>query len=74
MRLFLRNMKVQVTVHGFRTSFRNWGAEQTSFDFYLLEMCLAHAVGNTVTRAYLRGDALEKRRIIMDAWASYCEG
>jgi integrase len=74
MRLFLRNMKVPVTVHGFRTSFRNWGAEQTDFDFYLLEMCLAHAVGNAVTRAYLRGDGLEKRREIMEAWAEYCSG
>jgi integrase len=72
MRLFLRNMKVPVTVHGFRSSFRNWGAEQTNFDFYLLEMCLAHAVGNAVTRAYLRSDGLERRREIMQAWADYC--
>ena len=62
------------TVHGFRSTFRNWGLEQTEFDFFLLEMCLAHAVGNAVTRAYLRGDALDKRRVVMDAWAEYCRG
>ena len=73
MRMLLWDMGVQVTVHGFRTSFRNWGAEKTDFDFYLLEMCLAHAVGNAAIRAYLRGDALEKRRVIMEAWAAYIE-
>jgi integrase len=62
------------TVHGFRSTFRNWGLEQTEFDFFLLEMCLSHQVGNAVTRAYLRGDALEKRRVIMEAWAEYCSG
>jgi integrase len=67
---FLRS--TPFTVHGFRSTFRNWGLEQTEFDFFLLEMCLAHQVGNAVTRAYLRGDALEKRREIMDTWASYC--
>jgi integrase len=61
------------TVHGFRSTFRNWGLEQTEFDFFLLEMCLSHQVGNAVTRAYLRGDALEKRRVIMEAWAEYIE-
>jgi integrase len=72
MRKFLRDMGVPFTVHGFRTSFRNWAAEETDFDFYAVEMCIAHSVGNAVTRAYLRGDALKKRREIMQAWASYC--
>ena len=73
LRKFLHGMGVPFTVHGFRTTFRTWAAEQTDFDFYVVEMCLAHSVGNAVTRAYLRGDALEKRRKIMEAWASYCE-
>lgn len=72
MRKFLRGMGVPFTVHGFRTTFRTWAAEQTDFDFYAVEMCLAHSVGNAVTRAYLRGDALAKRRIIMDTWAEFC--
>jgi integrase len=74
MRMLLWTMGVQVTVHGFRSSFRSWSAEQTHFDFYLLELCLAHAVGSEVVRAYLRGDALEKRRVIMEAWAQYVNG
>ena len=68
----LRHMGESVTVHGFRSTFRNWAAEQTAFDFYAVEMCLAHFVGSAVTRAYLRGNALEKRRGIMAAWASCC--
>jgi integrase len=69
--LALRSMGIKDTVHGFRSAFRNWGAEATDFDFYIIEMCLAHKVGNEVTRAYLRTDVLEKRREIMDAWAAY---
>jgi integrase len=71
-RKVLRHMGERVTVHGFRTSFRTWAAEQTNFDFYAVEMCLSHAVGSAVTRAYLRGNAIEKRREIMTAWAVYC--
>jgi integrase len=67
----LKDMGEQTTVHGFRSSFRSWAQEQTSFDFYAVEMCLSHAVGNAVTRAYLRGNAIDKRREIMTAWASY---
>jgi integrase len=73
MRLFLNHMGITDTVHGFRSTFRNWGLEQTEFDFFLLEMCLSHQVGNAVTRAYLRGDALDKRREIMEAWSQYCD-
>jgi integrase len=72
MRKVLHHMGESVTVHGFRTSFRTWAAEQTNFDFYAVEMCLAHSVGSAVTRAYLRGNALEKRREIMTAWSEYC--
>jgi integrase len=68
----LNDMGETVTVHGFRSSFRSWAQEQTTFDFYAVEMCLSHSVGSAVTRAYLRGNAIDKRREIMTAWASYC--
>ncbi|KQT04131.1 site-specific integrase [Rhizobium sp. Leaf386] len=60
------------TVHGFRSSFRDWAAEETNFQREVAEAALAHAVGDSVERAYRRGDALEKRRKLMDAWAVYC--
>jgi integrase len=64
----------EFTVHGFRSSFRDWVAEETSFQREVAEAALAHAVGDSVERAYRRGDALEKRRTLMEAWATYLEG
>jgi len=61
------------TIHGFRSSFRDWCGEETNFPRELAEQCLAHKTGNAVEQAYRRGDALEKRRALMDAWAAYCE-
>ena len=61
-----------VTPHGFRSSFREWCAEATNFPREVAELALAHAVGDSVERAYQRGDLLEKRRKLMDAWAVYC--
>ena len=58
-------------VHGMRSTFRNWGRERTDFRPELLELSLAHTVGNAVERAYARDDALEQRRTIMDAWAEF---
>ena len=63
----------QVTAHGFRSSFRDWGQEATDFPDWLLESALAHASGDKVEAAYRRGDALEKRRGLMEAWAAFCE-
>lgn len=60
-----------VTVHGFRSSFRDWAGEETSFPREVAEQALAHVVGSDVERAYRRGDALEKRRKLMESWASY---
>jgi integrase len=60
------------TVHGFRSSFRDWAAERTSFAREVAEMALAHAIPNAVEAAYRRGDLFEKRRRLMDAWADYC--
>ncbi len=62
----------QYTVHGFRSSFRDWAAEQTNFPREIAEACLAHTIGTAVERSYRRGDFFEKRRRLMDAWASYC--
>ena len=72
--LLLRRMKRDgITVHGFRSTFRDWAAETTSFANHVVEMALAHAIGGGVEAAYRRGDLFEKRRKLMDAWASYCE-
>ncbi|MGH1571372.1 tyrosine-type recombinase/integrase [Methylobacterium sp. P31] len=73
----LRNMLVKVaranmTVHGFRSSFRDWAGECTSFPRDLAEMALAHTVGDATERAYRRSDLFEKRRDLMDAWAQHC--
>ena len=61
-----------VTVHGFRSSFRDWAGNETHFPREIMETALAHAIGNQVEQAYRRSDALEKRRKLMEAWASYC--
>jgi integrase len=61
-----------VTAHGFRSTIRDWAGEETHFSREVAEAALAHAVGNAVERAYRRGDALEKRRELMAAWALYC--
>jgi integrase len=71
--MVLRRMKADVTVHGFRSAFRDWAGERTSFPREVAEAALAHLVGDAVERAYRRGDALEKRRRLMDAWASFLE-
>jgi integrase len=60
-----------ITVHGFRSTFRDWAAERTSFANDVIEMALAHAVGNKVEAAYRRGDLFDKRRKLMQAWADY---
>jgi integrase len=63
----------EYTVHGFRSAFRDWAADQ-GVEFEIAVHCLAHAVGNSVTRAYLRSTMLERRRKVMDAWVAFLEG
>lgn len=73
MERLLDRMKVETTVHGFRSSFRDWCGELSTFPREVAEAALAHVVGDATERAYRRGDALEKRRSLMQAWVRYCE-
>lgn len=75
MSMLIRRMGVKcITVHGFRSSFRDWAGEETDFDRETVEMALAHTIGNKAEMAYRRGRALAKRRMLMDSWADYCGG
>lgn len=60
------------TVHGFRSAFRTWAGETTSFAREVIELALAHRLGDAVEQAYARGDLFQRRKRLMDAWASYC--
>ncbi len=70
----LRDMGQPVTAHGFRSTFRDWVAEQTNWPAELAEAALAHVVADKTVAAYQRGPMLEKRKAMMAAWADYCEG
>jgi integrase len=70
--LLKRMERTDITAHGFRSTFRDWAAEQTTFPREVAEMALAHAVGDKVEAAYRRGDLFEKRKRLMEAWARYC--
>ena len=72
MAMVLRRMECPATVHGFRSTFRDWAAETTGYAFEVCEMALAHAIGNKAEAAYRRGDLKDKRRRLMDDWATYC--
>jgi len=69
----MRGLDVDAVPHGFRSTFRDWAAEQTNFPHELAEMALAHAVSDKVEAAYRRGDMFEKRRKLAAAWATYCD-
>ncbi len=71
MAMLLKRMKVQFTVHGFRSSFRDWAGDATSFPREIAEAALAHSVGNAVEAAYRRSDALDRRRKMMVSWADF---
>ena len=70
----LRREKIDAVPHGFRSSFRDWAAEQSGAGWAVCESALAHSVGNSVEQAYMRSDLLEQRRGLMQAWADYCAG
>ncbi len=74
MATLLRRMgRADITVHGFRSTFRDWAAERTSFPNHVVEMALAHLIGDKVEAAYRRGDLLEKRRHLMASWSEYTQ-
>ena len=70
--MMLRRMQLPITVHGFRSSFRDWAAETTHFAREVCEMALAHTIGDKTEAAYRRGDLFDKRRQLMVSWADYC--
>lgn len=72
LKLVHRMGREDLTVHGFRSTFRDWCAEQTNYAREVAESALAHAVGSAVEAAYRRGDLFDKRRLLMDEWARYC--
>lgn len=72
MLMLIRRMSLGVTVHGFRSAFRDWVAEETSHNPDAAEIALAHTIPNKVESAYRRGDMLEQRRRLMNDWEAYC--
>jgi integrase len=68
----LRRMDVGAVPHGFRSTFRDWCSERTSYPHQIAEMALAHTIGNKVEAAYRRGDLFDKRRKLMSEWATFC--
>lgn len=71
--LLKRMKRRDITVHGFRSSFRDWAAEQTNFPREVAEAALAHAIQSRVEAAYRRSDLFEKRRLLMEKWVRYCQ-
>ncbi|MBM3385251.1 MAG: hypothetical protein FJY40_08970 [Betaproteobacteria bacterium] len=74
MLILLRRMGYPITVHGFRSTFRDWVSECTQHSPELAEMALAHAIPNKAEAAYRRGDLLQPRRLLMSDWEKYCAG
>ena len=71
--MLLRRMELKdLTVHGFRATFKTWTSERTSFQNEIAEAALAHIIGDKVEQAYRRGDLFEKRRRLMQQWATFC--
>ena len=67
----LRRMEVDAVPHGFRSTFRDWAGERTNYPREIAEQALAHAIENKVEAAYRRGDALDKRRVMMQDWEKF---
>jgi integrase len=74
LKLLQQDMTRDVTVHGFRSTFRDWAAEETDHPDFVAEKALAHVIKNKVEAAYRRGTLFEKRRALMDDWGAYCSG
>ena len=74
LRRLLRQLRIQAVPHGFRSSFRDWAAEETDHPREVIEAALAHVVRNRVEAAYARSDLFARRRRLMDDWAAYLDG
>ena len=74
LRRLLRKLEIRAVPHGFRSSFRDWAAEETDYPREVVEAALAHVVRNKVEAAYRRTDLFERRRRLMDDWAAYLAG
>ena len=72
MDMLLRDLAPGCVPHGMRSTFRDWAGDETDFAREVIEECLAHTVGDETERAYRRGDALRKRREVLQAWSDYC--
>jgi integrase len=73
MAMLLRRMqRIDITVHGFRSSFRDWCEEATNTPHAVAEAALAHTIGDKVEAAYRRGDLFRKRAVLMESWATFC--
>jgi integrase len=72
--LLQKRLKVDATVHGFRSTFKDWASECTAYPNEVSEMALAHSISSSVEKAYRRGPLLEKRKRLMADWANYCDG
>ena len=68
----IRRLRTDITTHGFRATFSTWANEMTAFPPLVIEQSLSHTVGSAVERAYRRGDLVDKRRKLMEAWAVHC--
>lgn len=72
--LLIRMRRDDFTVHGFRSSFRDWCSESARAEWEVAEACLAHSVGNEVERSYARSDLLDRRRVLLERWGKYAAG
>jgi len=72
MLMMARRIKTGLTVHGFRSTFRDWVSEETEHSPEVAEMALAHTISNKVEAAYRRGKLLDRRRVLMKDWETYC--
>jgi integrase len=72
LKMMERMGRPELTTHGFRSTFRDWAAEQTAFPSEVAEAALAHAIGDKTEAAYRRGDMFEKRRRLMQQWSTFC--
>ena len=71
-RVLIRMKYDDITVHGMRSAFRDWAGEESHFPNDIIEMALAHRVGDKTEQAYRRKTAFQKRRLLAEAWAGYC--